>query len=509
MQNKFVLIKERLKLPDYIGKFVRLKSVGVDRFVGICPFHSEKTGSFHVNGQTNLFYCFGCGKGGDIFSFYCHMNRCDKKKALQDLAEVCGLKFEKTVFFSKLESILSFFNGFHDHLDFLSMRGVSDESIKKFKICWAPSFEEINVFITKNRLNFDKFGFKLMFFKAFQNRVVFPVWDEYGVLISFGGRCLDERDSKYVNGADSEVFHKNKILYGLNFVLDKSQIYLVEGYLDVVLMQQHGYSAVASMGTAISKHQLEKLWIHTNKIVVLLDGDDAGRKAAYKVALLALELIVPGKEIEFGFFDKDDDPASYLYDGKKIESLKFYPLYEVFFVFKSVPDNPDKKALYFKELFELSNKIEDSLLRSEYKKKWNALRWQRGFNFRVEKLKAFDFDNLILLLFKFVLECPELLDHVAEDFLKLNLKKDAELALSALLNHQKAPDLFINKVKTVHYMTFEWDFSMYLDGWYKIYRHINAQLNRDREQRLLANFSQEEWDNYCAWLKEKKELEEG
>lgn len=510
MENIFNSIKSRLKLIDYVSKHVRLKSVGNNKFVGLCPFHQEKTASFHVNSDTDLYHCFGCGKGGDVISFYCGFNNCDTKKALVDLSRICGLEFNyKSSSNSPLGVLLKFFTDQEAHLDFLRNRNVSLESIKKFKLGWSPSFTDIQNFLSKNQLDFSRYGFKPGFLKFFQNRVVFPIFDEYGVVVSFGGRCLDNRDGKYINGADSDVFHKSEILYGLNFVKSKERIFLVEGYLDVIMMQQNGYSAVASMGTAVSKLQIEKLWKHTNEIVVCMDGDAPGRKAAYKVALLALECIHIGKEMNFLLLDQGEDPDSYLNKKVSLDGVRLYPLYEFFIVQNKIPEGPDKKAFYFKRLLFLADKIQDSFLRSEYKKKWNEFRWSRGSKKQsYEKLKRYTVNDLILLLFKYVFEYKDILDHVAEDFLKLRMDRDTKENLILLLNGKNVASSFEKKIDQINSISTtckDWDFDKYLEEWYKIFNHVQCILSNERESRLLEDFSEEGWDLYKQWLAKKEE----
>ncbi|WP_342261774.1 DNA primase [Alphaproteobacteria bacterium endosymbiont of Tiliacea citrago] len=503
MQNKFSLIKDKIKLLDYISKFVKLKSVGDGKFVGLCPFHHEKTASFHVNSDNNLFHCFGCGRGGDLISFYSEYNHCDTKKAFNDLCEIVGVEIKQKNVSNSLNKLLDFFSINNEAIDFLKDRGVNLEFVEKFHLGWCPSFQLVQEFLNRYKLNFSKFGFKSVFFKVFQNRVTFPIFDDYGNLVSFGGRCLDSRDSKYINGADSFVFHKKEILYGLNFIKKKDVIYLVEGYLDAILMQQNGFSAVACMGTAVSKEHIEKLWKHTDKIIICLDGDQAGRKASHKVALLALKLIRTGKEIDFILLDSNQDPASYLLNNKDLSDLKTYPLFEFFLILEKIPENPDKKALFFKNLFDLLGSMCDPFLKIEYKKSWNQFRWSKKKFQNVEKLKNYETKTLFLLLFKLILGYNELLDQVAEDFLKLNMDNSLKKELLLLLNGSSLSCSFLDEVAKINFGLDGLSFDTALEEWYKIFNHIQNVSNKERETRFLKNFTEEEWDLYKQWLSQR------
>lgn len=509
MENKFDIIKSKIKLAEYASKFVKLKPLNSNKLISLCPFHTEKTASFHISLDTDLFYCFGCGKGGDLISFYCEINKCDTKKAMEDLCALCNISIKFKVEFNNLNKLQSFFQTDVSKIEFLRNRGVKEENIKKFQLGWSNSFAKISKFLNNEKLDFQKYGFKTAFFKLFQNRITFPIFDEYGKLLSFGGRCIDDRDVKYINGAESELFHKGTVLYGLNFIKERKKIYLVEGYLDAILMQQNNYSAVASMGTAISADQINLLWKYTDHITIFLDGDNAGKIASSKVALLGLENIVAGKEMSFILLDNKEDPASYLAKNESLDSLKEYPLYEFFIVNNPIPDTPDKKAKYFKDLLLLADTIKDKFIKIEYRKKWNDLRWSRQKSLKKQsKLNKYDKNALIVLLFKYVLKNSLILDHVAEDFLKLEMNDEYKMHLISLLNNQKLKENFINEIDKNWLIDDTENFDKMLEEWYIIYNHIQNISSTEREERFLQNFSENEWNFYKEWIKKKEEIDE-
>lgn len=490
MKDIFDLVKKRIKLFEYAAKVMKLKLVG-NRYVGLCPFHHEKTPSFYINPEQDLFYCFGCNKGGDLFTFHCLVYNCEKKDALKELSLMAGIRYITESTKNDLNTLLQYFRSNSMHLEWLKLRGISLESIDKFQLGFSKAFFDMNKFIKQNKLDLNRYGFKESLLQSLQNRVMFPIFNEIGSLVSFSGRTLQsDSNFKYINGTESEIFHKSDILYGLNFIKNKDEIYLVEGYLDVIMMDQSGYSSVAAMGTALNEGHLQKLWTYTDKIVIALDGDDAGIKASERISILSLNIIKSGKELYFIQFPKKHDPASYLKEFHSLKNCKQYPLYEYILLNKEIPTNPDGRAAFFSKLNELATQILDKNLMFEYKKYWNNIRYSKKKNGQ-EKISKLTKDYLLFLLFKYVICYPLILDHVAEDFLKIKMDNFYMENLINLLNKKPCDISFLNNLKNI-YIELKTPMEELLNIWYDIYDKIQ----NDDKNSVLESLSEEHWENY-------------
>jgi len=204
--NLFEQIKQRMEITDYVSRYVKLKDVG-NKYLGLCPFHKEKTPSFYVIPESATFHCFGCQKHGDIVEFYSLFHCVDKKEALHELIQICGISFKKYVQKNALVEVKDYFCSKLDqhHLGFLHSRGVNDEFIKKFEIGWSGDFADIMNFMHSNNFSLEKFGIKDYFLKMMQKRIIFPIYDKNYRLCSFGGRILNGNQAKYINGPASDV----------------------------------------------------------------------------------------------------------------------------------------------------------------------------------------------------------------------------------------------------------------------------------------------------------------
>jgi len=522
MRSVFEQIKDRINLVEYIGKYIRLRPVA-GKYVGLCPFHTEKTPSFHVDGTKQLFHCFGCNCGGDLFEFYMRYNNVDKKEALRALADLAGVSLTSTPIREKSQlDIVSAY--FAQHLandanvqQLLRERGVSAESIAKFSIGLAPDASTIGRFLKEKNLNLASYGFNDYSWKMFENRIMFPIYDANSMLCSFGGRVYKPGDkrAKYINGSASKSFIKSQILYGLNFTKRLKPIYVVEGYLDVIIMQQHGYYAVAPMGTAFGVEHLAAVLERTDEIIIAMDGDVAGRKSAMKTALMALENLKVDSQIKFIDFPQGYDAASYLHQFQSLEKLRQYHLYEYIFLFEYallVNMTPEKSAQGYKNLMALASKIKDSVLKSEYRKKWKDLWWNR--NKKVQELATIPHENHIsLLLFKYILLYPDILDAVSEHFARLPIEalfKQNSQALALyteqlmhLLNHEDLNIDFQQQIMNVQLVEDIHSASDALAAWHKIAAHIEQLADNDRERHVNAlqqSFCQTEWEKFKQWI---------
>lgn len=289
-------------IEDVISYYVQLRRVGAGRAKGLCPFHNEKTPSFCVSLDKQLYYCFGCGNGGNVITFITKKENLSFTEAARFLADRAGLQFPSIHDSrSKLREDIYEVNKyaarfFYRQLsgkkgsqarEYLTRRGLAPDTIKKFAIGYAPksySLEEggydAELLRSAGLLIKNKTG---EYYPRFQNRIIFPIVDIYGRVIAFGGRTLGDDIPKYLNSPETVVFDKSRNLYGLRHASKTSEdcFILVEGYMDVVSLAQSGVdNAVASLGTAFTRfHASELKKRKKSDIVIAYDSDEAGRKA--------------------------------------------------------------------------------------------------------------------------------------------------------------------------------------------------------------------------------------
>ena len=350
--SKIEEIKNRIDIVEFISDYLTLKKAGRN-FVGLCPFHQEKTPSFTVNREKQIFYCFGCGEGGNVITFL--MKIADKSfpEAIKDLAEKAGVVLpvgtsaEARKKNSLRESIISlnhkaaqyFSRNLHSAEGsaarrYLRERGLSDETVKTFHLGYAPDrWRALADFLNQSGASLklaeqaglvvaDKGG---SFYDRFRNRLIFPIQDISGDVIAFGGRILGEGEPKYLNSPESPVYTKGKNLYGLSQtreeIRSRNFAVIVEGYFDLIALWNAGIgNVVATLGTALTKEHLDLLRRYTKEVVALFDPDEAGRKALDRSLELFLNsemrakaLVLPGR----------DDPDEYVRKNgrEKLEKL--------------------------------------------------------------------------------------------------------------------------------------------------------------------------------------------
>ncbi|WP_264374761.1 MULTISPECIES: DNA primase [unclassified Wolbachia] len=319
------IIKSKLLLSDIVGKKVRLIKRG-DSFVGLCPFHNEKTPSFSVSNIKGLYYCFGCSAHGDVFEFISQTEGLSFKEALEKLASVAGVELPKNLTFAKendkLFSALNlaaswFAQKNRGVMAYLRQRKISLKIIDKFRIGYAPSSglkEYLNSSGIKDEILIDVGLINKNSRDYFYDRLIFPIHNITGKVIGFGGRALNsEQQPKYLNSPENQLFKKRENLYGLNFALSeirkKQHLFVVEGYMDVIALHQAGISnTVAPLGTAISAEQIKNLWKLAKEFSICMDGDSAGRHAAIRIAELVLPILEPGYTLKFVTLPNNKDP---------------------------------------------------------------------------------------------------------------------------------------------------------------------------------------------------------
>lgn len=399
MHKDFIdFLKESISITDVVSRKVKLRKVGHDLF-GLCPFHSEKTGSLKVDPEKGLYYCFGCGAHGDIFSFIMDTEKIDFKDAVEYLANAFGIPMPKeTHVFDKNQEIYKVINiikeWFSEQLktpegekarEYLKSRSILNESIEKFELGYAPEGRALQNYLFKAGYSEDILLKTGAFFKSenkpiynrYHGRLIFPIFDAKSRCIGFGGRVLDNLDTaKYINSPESNIFIKNENLYGYQIAKKArlKEIMIVEGYLDVISLHQEGFSgALAPLGTAISSSQIEMCWALTDTPFIALDGDLAGQKASYRWCDKILPLLRPGKSFKFVRFPELKDPDELIRSGEshKIkESLDnalnlFEWLWEGALLFNEY-DTPEKKASIIKNLLEKIETIKDLIVKKFY-----------------------------------------------------------------------------------------------------------------------------------------------
>jgi DNA primase len=407
-------IIETSRIEEVVGDFVSLKRRGTS-MIGLCPFHNERTPSFHVSVAKGIFKCFGCGQGGDSLRFIMEHEKATYPEALRylankysiEIAEVENSPEEKAVN-DRRESlyIVSGFAAkyFHDQmmeteegktigLSYFKERGFRDDIIKKFELGYSPDVwdaltqqavkEGYNLqFLEETGLTIRKDNEKL--YDRFRGRVMFPIHSFTGRVIGFGGRTLktDKAVPKYVNSPESDIYHKSNVLYGLFFakkaIRDEDNCYLVEGYADVLSVHQAGVeNVVASSGTSLTIEQIRLIGRFTKNITILYDGDEAGIKASLRGLDMILE---EGLNVKVVLFPDGHDPDSYVQQfGSSAfkthieQNKKDFILYKTGILLKDAGNDPIKRAGIIREVVESIAKIPDGIKASVFVRECSSL----------------------------------------------------------------------------------------------------------------------------------------
>ncbi|MBF0310220.1 MAG: DNA primase [Magnetococcales bacterium] len=336
-------LRQRADLLELVRAHVALKKSG-SSWLGLCPFHHEKTPSFNVHPEKGFFKCFGCGVGGDAIHFLMRIRGVSFPEAVEELARSVGLEVptrkagegqqgpgrqeleqryrDMTLAKQYYATQLAGPRGGVAR-DYLEKRGLQAATIQRFELGFAPPgwrhlverfgsgvevearLEVLGLLVRKEEggASYDRF----------RNRLMFPIHDERGRCVAFGGRSLGDEQPKYINSPETPLFQKGRLLFNLHQAHGPGQkageMLLVEGYVDVIALDQAGIGhAVAPLGTAVSEHQLLMLWKSTERIVCCFDGDGAGRKAAWRVLEMSLPLLRGNRQMVFLFLADGDDP---------------------------------------------------------------------------------------------------------------------------------------------------------------------------------------------------------
>lgn len=327
-------VRSAADIVEFVGQVTPLKLAGKS-YKGLCPFHREKTPSFHVDRDKGLFYCFGCGVGGDVFKFLSLTERFTFPEAVEHVAGRVGIDLPRRKKTSRdndkddlFEVIDDASEAFHQALGwgdnpaqtYLSERSVPADVVKKYGFGYAP--DQWDYVLTRlgrkhGEKKLEQVGLVMPrksgsgYYDRFRNRLIIPIHTETGALVGFGGRSLDGSDPKYLNSPESELFNKSRLLYNLHRTKDGmrriDRAILVEGYFDAIAIDHAGVpGVVASMGTSLTSGQASLLRRFTTRVVIAYDGDDAGRNATLRAApiLLAAGLSVSALDLQG---EKDPD----------------------------------------------------------------------------------------------------------------------------------------------------------------------------------------------------------
>ncbi len=338
-QDSIDALKARLDIVDVIGSYVELKRAG-SSFKAPCPFHEEKSPSFVVNPVRQSYHCFGCGVHGDSIRFVMEYEKLNYPEAIEKLASSINftLHYEGTGAQKKRSNLLETLNDWYQGLleqnrsaqEYLHERGIYTSSIERFGIGYAPASYETIRFLEQRRLPTTEAlelgalgkGEDGKLFARFIERITFPIYSPSGALVGFGGRTITGHQAKYVNSPQTPLFNKSRLLYAYHLARDtifrRREIIVTEGYLDVVMLHQAGFThAVATLGTALTAEHLPLLRKGEPKIYLAYDGDKAGRAAALKASRL---LSAGGFDGGVVLFEGGLDPADMVKNGQ-IEAL--------------------------------------------------------------------------------------------------------------------------------------------------------------------------------------------
>jgi DNA primase len=405
-EEKVSEIRDRSSILEVVSDYVTLKKAGKNHR-GLCPFHSEKTPSFMVNEEKQIFHCFGCGEGGDVFTFLMKVGHFSFPQAVEELAKRYGVKLPsrelsttqkkemgKREALFQINQIASEY--FHDLLTkrregeegrrYLSQRGISQEVIAEHRLGYSTDrWDGLVRYLQEKKVSLEMaWELGLIFpkkkegwYDAFRGRILFPIFDLHQRIVGFGGRVIREGQPKYLNSPESSIYHKGEILYGLHvakrYAAEKDCVIIVEGYFDLLTLHQYGLKhSVATLGTALTTQHIRTLKRYTKNLITVFDADQAGIQATLRSLPLFLEEEVVGKTIAL---PKGEDPDGFLRQGnledfgKRVEQA--LPLIDFFFerLMKTTDlKSVDGKVKVAKEGVALLAKIPDKIRRDFYVK---------------------------------------------------------------------------------------------------------------------------------------------
>ncbi|MBT6407687.1 MAG: DNA primase, partial [Rhodospirillaceae bacterium] len=428
-------LRTRINVSDVVSKRVKLIRKGHEHS-GLCPFHKEKTPSFTVNDDKGFYHCFGCGAHGSAIDFLMNSEGLSFPESVERLAGDAGMEVpvdspeerqrakQRQTLYDVMEAAAAAYEKFlrmpegRVGLEYLRDRGLSDATIAKFRLGFAPDGRGV----IKAALKREGISEELMIegglliqpeayqdagndrqgpvvpegresarqsYDRFRGRVIFPITDKRGRVIAFGGRILDKdsKMAKYLNSPETPLFHKGSVLYGMHHALGAARkqetVIVTEGYMDVIALSHAGFeNAVAPLGTALTEDQIGELWRVVREPVLCFDGDAAGARAATKAAIRALPLLNPGYALRFASLPDGEDPDSLIASsGRQAMTdviARAEPLSEVLWRMETggrVPKTPEQRASVQKALEDHARSISDSTVRAHFSRDFKDRLW--------------------------------------------------------------------------------------------------------------------------------------
>lgn len=465
-------LKNHLDVVDVISQFIETKKSGAN-FKACCPFHGEKTPSFVISPAKQIYHCFGCGVGGDSIKFVMEYEKLAYPEAIEKLASMynIALSYESTNQQKLDTKVLQEINKYYQKLfisnttvkEYIKSRGISEFSIEKFEIGYAPnSLQTIN-YIKDNFLSLaDAKELGVIdsgengLYARFIERITFPIYALNGSIVGFGGRTITGHNAKYVNSPQTKLFNKSRLLYGYHLakehIYKKNEMIITEGYLDVIMLHQAGFeNAVATLGTALTQEHLPLLRRGEPKIIVAYDGDNAGLNAAYKAALM-----LSGGNFEGGvvIFGQGIDPAD-MVKANRINELNtifehpkpFIPFVIDYIITKYDLNDPQNKQKALEESNEFLKTL-NPIFQDEYKRylasrlnineKFIKIQNHRADNRNNVQLSKIDIAELCII--KSIADKPNRLEMVL-DVIDSSMFEHHRCEFEMLLNEKENPKL--------------------------------------------------------------------
>ena len=394
-------VREKNDIVDVISPYVRLTKHG-SNYVGLCPFHNEKTPSFSVNTERQCFHCFGCGVGGNSISFVMKYENLTFTEAVRQLADKVGMNLPeenynpeyrkradlKTRLFDIYKEAAKFYyfqlrsNYGNFPMEYLKNRGLSDETINAFGLGYSIKSANALYNYLKSKDYSDELMIKaeLVTFKEgrgifdmFWNRVIFPIMDQNNKVIAFGGRVMGDGEPKYLNSRETDIFNKRRNLYGLNFAKHSRQGYMLlcEGYMDVIALHQAGFTnAVASLGTSLTEEQARLISRYVKEVIITYDSDGAGVKAAIRAIPILKTAGIRTKILKLTPFKDPDElikSAGREEFEKRIQNAENSFDFELYNIEKNYDlSEPEGKTEFLNRVAERLTEFEEELERENY-----------------------------------------------------------------------------------------------------------------------------------------------
>lgn len=414
-------LRNRTSLAQVVGRKVlwdqRKSNQGKGDLWAPCPFHHEKTASFHVDDKKGYYYCFGCHQKGDAISFVRETENVSFMEAIEILATEAGMEVPKqdpkaqekadrrTLLSDVMEQAVAFYRlqlkrgPGAEARAYLAKRGLDDAALERWEIGFAPpGWDNLRLALTGRDVPMDLLlGAGLVRksdkgrepYDVFRNRIMFPIRDGRGRVVAFGGRAMDPDDNaKYLNSPETELFDKSRNLFNLKPAREAAgrgeRLIVAEGYMDVIALSEAGFrAAVAPLGTAVTETQLQMMWRVSEEPVIALDGDKAGLRAAYRVIDLALPLLEAGKSLRFALMPEGKDPDDLLRAKGAAAVAEVLdgaiPMVALLWQQETqgkVFDSPERRAALDKALRARLSRIQDPGLRHHYGEAVKELRYQ-------------------------------------------------------------------------------------------------------------------------------------